>query len=83
MYLDAHETKTNYEELRQIALTTANNFSGKLVVIANLVTSDCQVPHRLVPLANELMEKLEELTCVIENIAGIRGTHVVEMKLAQ
>lgn len=80
LHLDAYDTKMNEGYMRQIVLRTANNRSGQLEVMVNLVTSDCQVPDRLVPLANEIMEKFGEVICVIQNIAGVRGTHVVEMK---
>lgn len=79
LHLDAYDTKMNEGYMRQLVLRTANNCSGQLEVMVNLVTSDCQVPDRLVPLAKEIREKFGEVVCVIQNIAGVRGTYLIEM----
>lgn len=49
--------------------------------MVNFVTYVFVVPHRLVLLANKIMEKFGEDICMVENIAGKRSTHDVEIKV--
>lgn len=59
-------------------LRTARNYEDKLEVMVNFITSPCDVPGRLVPLALEIKEKFPEVVCVVQNISGVKGTHIIE-----
>lgn len=54
--------------MRNVMIRSAINADGQLELMVNLMTSVCEVPQRLVPLATELMETFPEIICVVQNM---------------
>lgn len=78
MLLEAYDTMKNDGYLRNVGIRTSKNAQGELEVMVNLITSPCDVPKRLVPLATEIVEKFPSVVCVVQNISGVRGHHTLE-----
>lgn len=76
--LEPYDAKLGEGYMRSVMLRTAKNCEGKLEVMVNLVTSPCDVPERLVPLALDVKERFPEVVCVVQNISGLKGTHIIE-----
>lgn len=80
LLLDAYDTKENKGYFRNVAVRTSTNAKGELEVMVNLITSPCDVPQRLVPLATEIVKQFPSVVCVVQNITGVRGHFSVEEK---
>lgn len=78
MLLEPYDTVSKTGYLRSIAIRSATNAQGGQEIMVNIITSQCDVPKRLVPLGHRLMERFPEIVCVVQNIRGIHGQHVVE-----
>eukprot|EP00177_Eucheuma_denticulatum_P005138 GFKZ01009364.1.p2 GENE.GFKZ01009364.1~~GFKZ01009364.1.p2 ORF type:complete len:567 (-),score=61.13 GFKZ01009364.1:2150-3850(-) len=78
MLLEPFDARLGQGYMRNLVIRTATNAERDLEVMVNFVTSPCDVPHRLTPLAVEIREKFPEVVCVVQNICGVKGTHVVE-----
>ncbi len=59
-------TKTGY--MRNIAIRTARNAKDQLEIMVNIITSPCEIPGRLLPLANAIVENFPEVVCVVQNM---------------
>lgn len=79
LLLESYDTIKNVGYLRNVGIRTAENASGKLEVMVNLITSPCDVPDRLVPLGIEIEEKFPSVVCVLQNMSGVRGHHNIEL----
>lgn len=78
MLLEPYDAKTNRGYLRHVAIRSSTNAVGKREIMVNLITSPCEVPARLVPLAEQLIEAFPDIVCVVQNIRGIQGIHVTD-----
>lgn len=78
MLLEPYDTKKNTGYFRNVGIRTSTNASQEQEVMVNLITSPCEVPKRLLPLARQLREKFPQIVCVLQNIRGVTGTHVTD-----
>lgn len=78
MLLEPFDTRTNRGYLRNVAIRTACNAKNEQEVMVNIITSECEVHERLVPLAESLRSAFPEIVCVVQNIRGIGGIHVID-----
>lgn len=78
MFLEPYDTKMNTGYLRNIGIRTSTNAAGEREIMVNIITSPCEVPERLVPLAEQLMDTFPDVVCVVQNIRGLTGVHVTE-----
>lgn len=79
MLLEPYDTKTDTGYLRNVGIRTATNTHGKMEVMVNLITSECEVPERLVPLAQALKSRFPEVVCVVQNMRGVQGRGLHEI----
>lgn len=67
--------------VRNVAIRTAHNADGELEVMVNLQTSPCEVPRRLVPLAQELVEKFPVVRVVVQNMPATADNNNMDPNL--
>lgn len=79
LLLTPYDPTTNEGYMRNVALRSSRNTNGDLEVMVNIITSPCDVPERLVPLANELMERFPQVVCVLQNMRGKASKVLVDM----
>lgn len=79
MLLEPYDTKADTGYLRNVGIRTATNTHGKMEVMVNLITSECEVPERLVPLAQALKSRFPEVVCVVQNMRGVKGRGLYEI----
>lgn len=77
LLLEPHDTKMDEGYLRNVVIRSAENSRGELELMVNFVTSPCEVPERLKPLALEIMGKFPSVICVMQNIRGVNGEHLI------
>lgn len=78
MLLEPFDPRLNQGYMRNVAIRTAMNSENECETMVNLITSPCEVPERLVPLAQEIIERFPEVVCVLQNIRGVTGSHNTE-----
>lgn len=78
MLIEPFDTRTGSGYMRNVAIRSAINPKGEKEIMVNLITSDCDVPERLVPLGQRLQQRFDNIVCVLQNIRGVRGQHVTE-----
>lgn len=78
MLLEPYDPKSGIGYMRNVTIRSATNPQGRREIMVNLITSSCDVPDRLVPLAERLVQRFDDIVCVLHNIRGVRGDHVTE-----
>lgn len=67
--------------VRNLAIRTAHNTEGKLEIMVNIQTSPCEVPARLVPLAEELIAKFPDVVTVVQNMPSDHSEKIMDPSL--
>lgn len=78
LLLEPYDTKLDTGYLKNIAIRYATNKEGETEIMVNIITGPCDVPGRLVPLAEELLENFPEIVCVLQNIRGVISSVAVD-----
>ncbi|KAI0564730.1 RNA methyltransferase [Gracilaria domingensis] len=78
MLLEPYDTRQNTGYLRNVAIRSATNKNGAMEVMVNIITSPCDVPERLKPLAQSVKRTFPEVVCVVQNIRGAKSSFSVE-----
>lgn len=78
MLLEPYDPKSGTGYMRNVTIRSATNRQGRQELMVNLITSSCDVPDRLVPLAERLHQRFSDIVCVMQNVRGVRGDHLTE-----
>lgn len=78
LLLEPFDTVNNTGYLRNLVIRTATNSRGEQEVMVNFVTSLCEVPQRLVPLAEEIRQLFPSVVCVLQNMCMDKTSVVVQ-----
>lgn len=81
MLLDSYDPRSGLGYMRNVAIRTARNAIGELEVMVNVVTSPCEVPGRLLPLAEELIARFPTIVCVVQNMPKAAANTPVDPSL--
>lgn len=73
MLLEPFDPKANSGYLRNVSIRTATSASGQFQIMVDLITSPCEVPQRLQPLAKALTSEFSNIVCVVQNMRGATG----------
>jgi 23S rRNA (uracil-5-)-methyltransferase RumA len=64
--------------VRNVGIRSARNGAGALELMVNLQTSPCEVPARLVPLAEELVAAFPAVVAVVQNMPSAAGNSAMD-----
>ncbi|PXF46362.1 putative RNA methyltransferase CT0009 [Gracilariopsis chorda] len=78
LLLEPYDTKQDTGYLRNIAIRTSTNSKGQIEVMVNIITSPCDVPNRLKPLAQSIKYTFPEVVCVLQNLRGVKSSFSVD-----
>lgn len=78
MQLEPYVTNSDAGYIRNVAIRSSINAHGKQEIMIHFITSWCDEADKLVPLAKQLMQRFSNVICVIQNMRGLQGEHVME-----
>jgi 23S rRNA (uracil1939-C5)-methyltransferase len=79
--LEAYDSVNASGYMRNVGIRSARNAADELEIMVNLMTGLCEVPGRLVPLAEELLSKFPTIVSVVQNMPSVASNVAVDPSL--